>query len=242
MTSSTRPKGLCAAAAGALLALLVPAAARAQGRPPPKDSPDVRLDAEAGFVGMLDTGALNRALVRAGYSALSPVGAIFGGKFALEYRRLYFSAGLFGTAIPTASSTLSQTLGLFDFGYRILGSPRSWEIIPVVGLGVGTTTLTVGQLPGGAPSFTKALQSKSLAELQATSMLVHTGVLFDLIRSYNVRDHRGVALGASVGFVASPYASAWSLSSASATGAATSAGPHVPGTGVYGPMSGTLSF
>jgi len=233
-------------AAGALLAsllLLAPATARAQEAPPPKPQLDVRLGFEAGPVGLLDAGAVNRALARAGYSTLSPIGAINGGTFAFEFQRFHIATGVFGTTFPSTSSVFGQRLVLVDVGYRVLGRPRSWGITPLVGLGVADATLTVG--PSTTPSaqtFGQALQSRTLQQLDATSMLVHAGVLFDLFDAYDAPNKRGVMLSASAGFLGAPLSTAWAPMTPNAPGNMVSGSPHVPGTGPYGTVRVTLVF
>lgn len=245
-TSSPTHRRVPRAAAGALLAsllLLVPAPAHAQETPPPPPRLDIRFDLEVGPFGLLDAGAVNRELARAGYSALPHLGAIYGGRFALEHRRVHVATGLFATRFPSTSTTFDQRLGFLDVGYRVLGRPSSWGIIPFVGLGAAESTLTAGPpTTPGARTFAQALQGRNLQELQASSLLLHTGVLVDVLRAYDARSQRGVALGASAGFVGAPLSTAWAPMAATAAGNTVSGGPHVPGTGAYGTVRFTLSF
>jgi hypothetical protein len=237
------PFALAAALFSSTAIALEPPLRAADPAPVREIRPIPRLEFDITGMGLLDRGAVNLRLARAGLTPLPSLAWRSGGRMAFEVERFYVGVGLFALETGSERSGLSALQAQLDFGYRLFGNPKSWEIIPVFGLGGGATRLTLGT-PGGATSFDKAINGPGLVQLKAASFYTHVGVIADLLRLYNPRTQTGISLGLTGGFIASPISTSFRVSNAAGTrgGGALAGSPHAPGTGPYFGAHVTFSF
>jgi hypothetical protein len=246
LTPATSPRlarsktlvGIAAALSAAFL-LLRPSVVDAQ------ELPVLRAEVDVGGIGLLDRGALNRELQLGRFEPLPSMGIRAGGGFGFEWRRWYFGFGIHAVDVGNSETRkLRSTYATVDLGYRLFGRHTSWEFIPVVGIGGGVSYLTLGPATD-AYTFQQAIHARGPQELNAASLIVHVGFKFDVLRLYNVRIQKGLAVGFTGGLQAAPLTSSWSTSDSTGRAAATRGldrSPHVPGTGPYLGVTTTISF
>jgi hypothetical protein len=189
-----------------------------------------------GISSIAEMGGLNARLTRAGASELAAYAPYLSLSVPLSIRRFVVLTEVRLAAVSATDDTakLQTVHATVAVGYS-LTAPELLALCPLVGLGVGSATLSVGRAGPLTPSFDQALlQGSGPLELSTLAFLGTMGIDGELLIA-RTDDHptRGLFAAARAGLTVNFLNSDWSLG-----GIGTLAdGPRAPLSGFFGALA-----
>jgi hypothetical protein len=222
----------CLRITAALLLALPLASARAQNAPVNESIPPFM----SGYIALgnsfMNVDALNTRFSATGYDAIAGHGFSVGAGGYVPYGRALFGAEFhsadFGFESTDAGRTnkMSSHYWMGTVGYAFY---TSWHfnVLGVLGAGLGTTTLTVSDRNGGTPvgNTTDPLFDDVLTSPGSSSVLTGTYTIFqpafgvDYLMLRTDQSHIGVTFGLRLGTTISPHRTSWTYEGRDVVGA-----------------------
>jgi hypothetical protein len=226
------------AATGALIAL-ASLGAEAQDAPNPQPAPFSSVFLSVGNA-FTKVDALNQRFSSTNYDAIAGHGFSIGGGGYVPFGRALFGAEYHNADFGYESTDLGRTNKMHSsywmatVGYALF---TTWQInvVGYLGVGMGSTVITVSDRNGGAtvgttvdPLFDDILTSPGFESVITGSYTVlQPGIGLDYLMLRSNHSHAGVTFGLRLGTTISPHRTAWSYEGRDVVGAP-DAGPVGP--------------